>query len=182
MCYIFGILPIEKKLTSPQFIHISYTISQFQAISPSMHVSIGFHPFSSYFTEYRRCCITNARNCSGLRLFSFNLRSSITPISTQNRAIPLNSRPLHAFARHFHSRCCNFRLFAQLHPIPPDPCAPSHRAALQLSPFYNILRAWTSKIIKERLKRRLHAAPKRRARPTCRRAAALHARRDREGR
>ncbi|RTL80111.1 MAG: hypothetical protein EKK29_20085 [Hyphomicrobiales bacterium] len=39
-------------------------------------------------------------------------------------------------------------LCTQLHEIPLDPCASSHRAALRLSPFYNILRTWTSRIIK----------------------------------
>ena len=100
----------------PNFIH-------YLSVSGHFNLMHCFHRISSVFILFHMNTTdasNNARNCSGLRLFSFNLRlfSFVsTPISTKNRAIPLNFRPLHAFARHFHSRCCDFQA---LHGIASD--------------------------------------------------------------
>ena len=114
-----------------------------------------FHPISSVFILFHMNTADTASlmraiaaDCASVHSICASSHSYLRrspPKTAQSRSISAHCTRLHAI---FTRVAATFRLFTQLHPIPLAPCAPSHRAALRLSPFYNILRAWTSRIIK----------------------------------
>jgi hypothetical protein len=125
----------------PHFIH-------YLSVSGHFNLMHCFHLISSVFILFH---LNTADATSRMRAIAADCAYSQSylrrspPKTAQFRSISARRTRLHtAFTR----VAATFRLFMQLHPIALDSCAPGDRAALRPSPFYNILRAWTSRIIK----------------------------------
>jgi hypothetical protein len=120
-----------------------------------MHRSHTFAHFSPVSSTSQLRCIAHAPNLCELHLISPELRLFAyvsMRISIRNRRISLESRTLQAFARCSLSHSPIFRVSHSLSRllIQNDEIAPDHphaagHAALQLLPFYYILRAWASR-------------------------------------
>ena len=110
-----------------------------------LFVFILFHLNTADATSRMRAIAADCASCHSICASSHSYLRRSPPKTAQFRSISARRTRLHPV---FTRVAATFRLFMQLHPIPLDSCAPGDPAALRPSPFYNILRTWTSRIIK----------------------------------